>query len=403
VLALVDPRLGFHTCEVGMSASSWTRFVRGLALRGVAVTVGLLALVLIAELGLRLLPVTEPKCLTEVNEASPVLRYEPDRTFTLSAGWRFHRIHEVHSNNYGFISPVDYTKDDDSPLLAVVGDSFVEAFAVPMTRTFARRLANELPGHRIYTFGVSGAALSQYLVYASFVRDEFAPDALIITVVGNDFDESLRKYGDHRGFHQFVEDADGRLVLRRADLENSPGKLIARNSRLLTYAFFNLELPNRLKSVFRGGDDEARWVGNTDARADPERIADSKRVVEAFLQRLPRSAGLEPERILFLVDGMRPQLYEPGALDRVRDSYFGRMRRFFIDRAVEAGFEVVDLQPVFAEQARRDGRHFEFPDDAHWNEHAHEVIAGVVRDTRTFRAFRSIAPVDRSNLLRTSR
>jgi hypothetical protein len=290
-------------------------------------------------------------------------------------------------------------------LLAVLGDSYVEAFAVPMNRTFARRLSAGLPEHRIYTFGVSGAALSQYLAYASFVRDEFAPDALIVTVVGNDFDESLREYSDRNGFHQFVEDSHGGLVLDRVDFSVSPVKRLARSSRLLTYMVFNLELPARIASVLRGGDGAERWVGNTEAAADAERLADSKRAVDAFLQRLPRSSGLDPGRILFLVDGMRPQLYDPDALRQVRDSYFGRMRRFFIRAARDAGYEVIDLQPVFVERARQDGRRFEFPDDAHWNEHAHEVIADVVRDTRTFGEFSTIAPSDRlrQDSLRTAR
>ncbi|GHV05196.1 hypothetical protein AGMMS50229_07890 [Campylobacterota bacterium] len=65
---------------------------------------------------------------------------------------------------------------------------------------------------RTYSFGFSGAPLSQYLVYAQNYRKNY----LIVAVVGNDFDESLLTYKNNRGFHYYADTGYG-LELQRID------------------------------------------------------------------------------------------------------------------------------------------------------------------------------------------
>ena len=111
-------------------------------------------------------------------------------------------------NNFGFVSDFDYDPHEDSPLLAVIGDSFVAAFMVPYRETCAGRLAARLHGTaRVYSFGAAYSALSQYLGYAEYVRDTFRPAGLVIVIIENDYDQSLRKYGLRQGMYQFVERA----------------------------------------------------------------------------------------------------------------------------------------------------------------------------------------------------
>ena len=56
---------------------------------------------------------------------------------------------------------------------------------------------------KVYSFGFSGAPLSQYLKWAEFSVDKFNVSHLVINVVANDFDESLLKYKQSPGFHYF--------------------------------------------------------------------------------------------------------------------------------------------------------------------------------------------------------
>lgn len=69
---------------------------------------------MLAEITLRFLPVSTSLFGQPVNETSPVFRFLPDR---------------------------DYESDIRSPLLAVIGDSYVEATMVPYAETLQGQLA----------------------------------------------------------------------------------------------------------------------------------------------------------------------------------------------------------------------------------------------------------------------
>ena len=159
---------------------------------------------------MRLLPVNEGLHSLPVNEANPIFRFQPNRTSVWSRFWNFSMVNTVRTNNYGFVSNIDYDPTKTTPLIAIIGDSYIEAAMVPYEQTGAGRLAKQLQdGARVYSFGASGAPLSQYLAYAEYVGKEFHPDVLVILVVDNDFDESLLKYKLWPGFHYFEEDAQG--------------------------------------------------------------------------------------------------------------------------------------------------------------------------------------------------
>ena len=62
---------------------------------------------------------------------------------------------------------------------------------VPYAQTLYGRLAEKLAGRfRVYSFGALGASLSQYLIWAGHAVREYGARAVVINLVGNDFDES---------------------------------------------------------------------------------------------------------------------------------------------------------------------------------------------------------------------
>ncbi|MBD3868889.1 MAG: hypothetical protein IFK94_12245 [Acidobacteria bacterium] len=338
-----------------------------------ALTAGFLILFLILEIGFRFLPVNQGLASLPVDKDNPVLRFQPNRTATWSKGWNFSIVNEIHTNNYGFINDQDYDPAVDSPLLAVIGDSYVEAVMVPFAETVNGRLAARAGKvGRVYSFASSGSALSQYLVYAEFARDNFRPAGLVIVIVGNDFDESMLSPGSPAGYHYFQEDLQGGLELARLDLDYGLARRLLRRSDFLMYLVLNLKLtalPARLRQT--GGD----FAGNTRRIASPERVAASDSAVQAFLARLPVAAGLPAEKILLVLDGVRPDLYDPGVREVGAASYWGVMRRHLLERASTVGYPVLDMEPEFRSRYDGDGRRFEFDADAHWNGYAHELVS----------------------------
>src|SRR5262249_33115088 len=151
------------------------------------------------------------------------------------------------------------------------------------------------------------------------------------------------------GLHVYARSDDGRLRLQRTDFSPSPFRLLVRHSALGRYLVFNLEALETIKALaarfglVSAAPAPPRPAGNTAADASVDRVRDSDEASLAFFADRAKMVPLAPERIAFLVDGAR---YE-GDRAAVAGSYFGLMRRRFMDEAARRGYEVIDLQPLF--------------------------------------------------------
>lgn len=360
-----------------------------------SIVVGLVAIALVLEIVLRFLPVCDAQHRLPVNERDPIFRFEPNRAIRWSSGWNFSMTNTLRVNNDGFLSGIDYYADEPGPLLAVVGDSYVEALMVPYEETGQGRMQKAVEGRgRVYSFALRGSPLSQYLAMAEYARDKYRPDAMVIVVVGNDFDESLLAYKSEPGYHYFAERGDGALELQRIDYTPGRAKGLVRHSALARYLLINLELlllPSRLKDKFADrGQRPTAYVGNTPSTVGEERVTRSKRGVDAFLAEFPARSGLDESRILLVMDGIRPHLYEPAMLESVNGSFFDVMRRYFLERANETGYEVIDMQTVFMAHFARFGRRFEYTNDDHWNPLGHELFFEAMNGSAVMKRFRDL-------------
>ncbi len=348
----------------------------------------LAAMLILGELVCRLLPVNEGLRTQPVNAESPIHRFQPNRSSTWSRGWNFSIVNRIHVNNEGFVNDQDYKTEGPRPLLAVVGDSYIEAAMVPYRETVQGRLAGKVGTNgRVYSFAASGAGLSQYLVWAEYARDKFRPDAFLFLNISNDFSESLYHFERSPGFHHFEKAPDGSAVMRRVDYQPTLMRRLARYSALATYLFTNVKIESVLKVQLQhhGGDDK-RWAGNIARDAVPEQVADYQWAVRNFLERLPLATGLPPERIAIAVDGIREAVYRPADKADLERSLWGRMRTHMADQAARRGFVVIDMQPIFEQAFARDSERFEFPTDSHWNGYAHGLLAEAVASKMPFNA-----------------
>jgi hypothetical protein len=337
---------------------------------------------LAAEIVLRFLPVPTGLRSMPVNAANPVLHFTPNRPFVNSLGWNFHTVVHGRVNNAGYVNRQDYARDG-APLIAIIGDSFIEAQMVPYPETLQGRLADVLRGQfRVYSFAASGAPLSQYLIFAGHAVRDYGARAVVINVVGNDFDESLAAYKHGAGFWLYARDDTGALRLRLT--EHSPEGVgviwLARHSALLRYVLLNLRLLDTLGRFRAIGVANAapRYAGNTDASVDQKRVNDSLDALDAFFRDVPERVGLPPERVLFTLDGFR----SAGAALAGAGTYFDLMRRAFMERAAQHGYEVIDLDTRFVPRHARTAESFEFVDDNHWNGTGHGVAAEAVLQSK---------------------
>jgi hypothetical protein len=327
------------------------------------------------EAAFRFLPVSKPPYILPVSAETPVARVQPGVDYTYSRDWNFSVVTSKRSNNFGYFHQEDYRPDSATPLLAVIGDSYVEAHAIEAGKNAAEILHARLGGTgRVYGIGLSGAPLSQYLVFAEFAKNALRPNAMVFFIIGNDFDESLLRYKADPRFHYFAENGE----LRRINYEMSTTKKILRESAFLRYIVLHLEPAPKVKAILKS-------VRGSEASTLEERIIHSSKAVDYFLDQLPSKSGLDSESILFVLDGVRPALYSSEALHSAEDRYRSHMRRYFAKQATARGYEVLDMQPVFIATHQRDGSRFEVgPTDAHWNALGHRLAAEQIQKSRAF-------------------
>jgi len=363
-------------------------------LRSGAINAALLLLpFLLLEGAFRLLPVAYLPEIRPVTAQTPMAHFEPNVDYRFSRDWNFTFVTHKHSNNYGFIQASDFHPEERTPLLALIGDSLVEANQVDAGKSVGDLLHASLHGEgRVYGLAISGASLSQYLAYAELAHKTFRADALAIVIAPNDFDESLLKYKSEPRFHYFTDEG----ALQRIDYELSGTKKVLRRSAVLRYIMQNLEAGQRLTALrlsLRG-----ELPSTLTGEALERRLADSYRVVDYFFEQLAAKTGLGPESIVFVIDPMRRAIYSPEAWAKAQDTYYGRMPRYFAAQAAARGYEVVDLRPAFVRSNERGGTIEVAPTDSHWSAIGHQVVAAELAKSAVFRRtfsgrsdFRSVA------------
>jgi hypothetical protein len=345
------------------------------------------------EIVFRILPVSTPTYSNPVNSENPIANFEPNNDMTSSGGWTFEFLAHKHINNYGFFSDSDYEKQSDLPLMTVIGDSYVEAKQVENIESVAGLLNSSVGNSgRVYSLGMSGAPLSQYLAYADFARKEFSPDSFVFVIIDNDFDESLRKYNDFPSFHYFVE-RNGKFTLERIDREeHSMLVRVLRESSVFMFLFVNLKLDwekmvgNLGKLAFwknESGNKEntEEYLGTARQSISEEMEKDSYRGIDAFFSMLPDKSGVASSNIVFAMDGMRHAIYKKVKLT---DSYVFNMRKYFMEKAEEHGYGVIDMHEVFQKEYLKTGEKFEFSIDFHWNQLGHYLVAKEVGNSKAF-------------------
>ncbi len=139
--------------------------LRTAMLAATSISITLAATLLLIEVFLRFMPVSSGLKSQPVTQQYPVFHFQASRDIIYSQGWKLAHANRVHINNAGFVNDIDYHEDHDTPLLTVIGDSYIEGLIVPSRETLQARLVEIVDGAgRVYSFAASGAPLSQYLI-----------------------------------------------------------------------------------------------------------------------------------------------------------------------------------------------------------------------------------------------
>ncbi len=340
---------------------------------------------------LRFVPITEP-IHQRFDEQWSMVTLTPNRSGIYVRG--ISRKLRYRANSEGWNSLREYsTEKSGATRIAVIGDSYVEAIQVNVEEAFPELIERELSREgydvEVYRFGISGAPLSQYLHMMRYVYEKFDPDVAIVTLIHNDFDDSLypvslRKWGENGTcFLTFQPTPNGEFlaVPPRRLQESFLRKQVIPRSKVLRFLFGQMFLENRLLrlkdrllNLFGRGRDVEQNV-TLDFLQMKDTIAALTRHIFSEFARLSDRYGV---KLLLIIDAPREHIYRGEDPRSARVYWFNELSR---QLAHETGIKFIDLTDVFLRDYQLHRIRFNPTNDGHWYERGHRLVAQTLSES----------------------
>lgn len=264
-----------------------------------------------------------------------------------------------HVNNMGWINDRDYAVNGEKPVVAVIGNSYVEAFQVDPDQSLTHHLGSKLgSNYEVYSFGMSSANLSQYMQISRYVRRNFHPKLLILCLTESDVLHSRIAPGSKGGFTYFSEGPAG--VTETVKPYVASAKSDFRKSALLRYLLFN--------SGVLSAAVPTNAVPQSPSKADLLTVSAFTDYAFGQIQRE------NPDSVVIIVlDAPRKDIYA-GTLLQAND----QTRKEVAIQAKKHGFGLIDLTMPMKTLYDENHLKFEFANNYHWNEYGHRVVADQI-------------------------
>lgn len=325
----------------------------------------------ILEIIFRFLPVSESYGSTVTNYNKPVMHFKKNSIVQRQTGFDFNHVVTKKTNNYGFFTDIEFKRNEKN--IVIIGDSFVEASQVENEFSFHGLLNSATSNQKFYPIAVSGAPLSQYLLYAEFASVQFNETAgYIIVIIANDFDESWLKYKNTPGFQHF--DIEGNLQF--SDYEESKIRKILSKSAFIRYLFLDLKIFYQLGEILNRKNEEEDQPELIKKKLDAKEINKekeifSKKAAIIFIEELKKIVKDKP--VLLLLDADKDSIYL-GKKDRNFDDYRQVAMSYLIQNKKYKNFFILDLQKTFHENWIKEKKRFDYEYDGHWSKHGHQIV-----------------------------
>jgi hypothetical protein len=346
---------------------------RAVFTRTTALLAGIVGTLLLLEAVLRVLPVLSGTYAADPRPSWPIHTMIPNTRYTYSTGWNLQNIHRGRINNYGYASPEDYEPGHGG--IAVFGDSYVEALMNEYANTLQGSLHEYLKTPRkVMSFGMSGAEMPDYLGTAAVVRDQFAPQWVVVVITLGDFTHG---FSATPGYFEWAPDRSPPIRLK-PEIHRSPMSKWLRTVAVIRYLRGNLSMRASELIHLRRGSDAAAGSG----KCQPEVLSkEDEALLQGFARGMAPAAGVDPAHVILIFDSDRKAIYAgQSAAQRQGCSQRATLANERLkELAAQAGLHVIDSDPVFR-------RHFSAglgpvdraPIDAHWNAAAHRLMAQEV-------------------------
>lgn len=331
---------------------------------------GALVSLITIELVLRALPT--PTATRMGQYIDPLIStYPPNFEFQSATGWAFLNPQQQRSNEFGFIPDRPFSPSPDA--VALIGDSLVEQSMLAPSDRLAMQLENERSGTPVFSLGIPGSSLFDYLERIRFARDRLGVRKFWIVIERADVHQSLC---EHAAYMDVCLDTNGELLRKKKPPRDSLRDFLA-HSAVLQYFVGVLQLsPKALVEGISRSTLPNIEAGGTATVADKPSgtflsLAEAG-VIERFFQELSSFSSI---KVGIVID---PRLGHLNRTDEFIDPTLESMYR----QAIAAGIAVVHPFRDLKQYSDLTGLEMRIgPYDGHWNARANAVIAkAILRD-----------------------
>jgi hypothetical protein len=347
---------------------------------------------------------------------------DPDFGYSLRPGaegwWRREALTYVRINSHGFRDR-EHTiaKPPGTLRIAVIGDSYVEAFQVPLEKGFWSVMERKLPecpraagsNVEVLSFGVSGFSTASELILLQKRVWQYAPDIIVLLVTtGNDIRDNSRAltpYGSQP--RPYFVSQNGKLVLDDSILTARNDTLIFRLHQSWIGKSFNwLQSHVRLMGLIyaareayqssappsrknTGSANEPGLADEVYRKPDNPDWEDAWRVTEELMVQMREEVQARGARFLVVTGSSGIQDNPDPAVRQQHMTRLGVRDLFYPDQRIKAlgeheGFKVLNLAPAFQDYASRNGVFLHGAEDAkgkgHWNEMGHRLAGELIAE-----------------------
>ena len=312
-----------------------------------------------------------------------IVKFEPNQRGVWRVKDEVKASYNINANGWNSIhNQYDMHKATSKYRIAIIGNSFVQAFQVDFDKSLAEQLESRLGKERfeVIRFGIRGAPMSQYLHMLRKEVMAYQPDLVVVILGHNDFSESYQ-YKQGRDTSNFlkikIENGIVSEEVQPKQFQKQWYTLIIENSATWRYLAVRQKVRfETLRDLILG-----QKVANEEYQANiPVSTIDIDRVnneivTNYIFRKIKEYCNNYGVELLVVMDANRQAIYSN--LDLHETEVFS-LHVIAKNAAQENGIHFIDLHPVFENDFAENHKMFNFEIDAHWNVYGHQVVADTV-------------------------
>jgi len=280
----------------------------------------------------------------------------------IRANWRI--------NEAGWNSAFEFEQQGEKPLVAILGDSYIENLYCEPKDHMDAQVHDLLGGnHRVYGFGRRGIAMSQFPLMTRYIVTQYHPEWLVVVINHRNIGESIPRIRRNKMMNQYEVMGDSVVRIPAEPYKVNSLKRILIKSAFYRYFFTNFAFQIKWPRLTWDQTPVQAMPPNRDPKNNPIK----EQVSHVILQDILAEAG--DTKVLFVLHPERKDMYEAESLPP-QSHHMEVMTRVLEDR----NLDYIDLHPVFFSAWQREGKKFEFDNNNHWNAYGNAVAAQGVAE-----------------------